>query len=132
MKHAAAMLVTMLALAGCGGEEPAHDPVHLTSPTPTPTPGEATTPAPAATGDEAEVEIEDFTFQPGELTVAPGTTVVWKQRDDAPHTVTADDESFDSGTMQDRDEFTLTFDEPGTYPYHCHVHPSMTGTVTVA
>ena len=79
-----------------------------------------------------EVAIENFAYVPPSLTVASGTTVIWTNADDAPHTVTADDgESFESGILDERGVFELTVPPPGTYGYHCAVHPFMTGTLTV-
>ncbi len=45
--------------------------------------------------------------------------------------MTADDDSFDSGTLSDGDSFDFTFEESGDIAYHCEIHPSMTGTITV-
>jgi len=63
--------------------------------------------------------------------VARGSSVRWTNRDDAPHTVTADDGSFASGTLAQNATFTRAFPTVGTFAYHCAVHPSMTGTVIV-
>jgi plastocyanin len=51
--------------------------------------------------------------------------------DSPDHTVTADDDSFDSGTLSNGDTFEQTFDEAGEFAYHCEIHSSMTGTITV-
>jgi plastocyanin len=86
-------------------------------------------------GDEAAageaIEIVDFAFSPAELTVPVGTTVTWTNQDSAPHTVTADDGSFDSGRLNQGDSFSFTFETPGTYTYVCAFHPNMTATITV-
>ena len=68
---------------------------------------------------------------PTTLTVAVGDTVTWASVDSPDHTVTADDDSFDSGTLSNGDTFDHTFDEAGEYAYHCEIHSSMTGTITV-
>jgi plastocyanin len=47
------------------------------------------------------------------------------------HTATSDDEVFDSGNLSEGDEFSFTFDEAGTFPYFCQVHPTMRGTIIV-
>jgi glucose/arabinose dehydrogenase len=57
--------------------------------------------------------------------------VVWINDDSAPHTITADDGSFDSGSIGKNSEFKHTFHQPGSYSYHCAIHPSMTGKITV-
>ena len=79
----------------------------------------------------AEVSIDNFSFGPLALTVAPGTTVTWTNRDDIPHTVVSDDKLFKSKVLDTGDKFSFTFDKPGTYPYFCSVHPKMTGKVVV-
>jgi plastocyanin len=79
------------------------------------------------------VEINDFNFQPKEITIAVGDTVTWINHDDVPHTATADGDSpaFDSKALDTDDKYSFTFIKSGTYPYHCKVHPHMTGTITV-
>jgi plastocyanin len=88
----------------------------------------ASQPARAAT-----VKIDNFTFQPKILEIAPGTTVTWQNNDDVPHTAssTASPPAFDSGALDTDDTFSFTFAAPGTYPYFCKVHPHMTGMVVV-
>ena len=67
----------------------------------------------------------------GEVSVSVGYTVTWANVDGTDHTVTADDDSFDSGTLSDGSTFEQTFDEAGEFTYHCEIHSSMTGTITV-
>ena len=77
------------------------------------------------------VSIEDFYFEPANAAVQPGDTIVWTNNGAHPHTVTADDGSFDSGTLQPGQSFSWTFQAPGMVTYHCSIHPSMTGSVSV-
>jgi LPXTG-motif cell wall-anchored protein len=77
------------------------------------------------------VTIEDFAFSPGTITVDQGESVAWTNRDGVGHTATADDGSFDTGTLNRGESGSQQFDEPGTYPYHCTPHPNMTGKVVV-
>jgi len=86
--------------------------------------------SPAAAGEQ--VTIADLKFGPDTLTVSAGATVTWTNSDTTQHTVTADDGSFDSGTLAQGQTFSHTFDTPGTYTYHCTIHPTMTATITVA
>jgi plastocyanin len=79
----------------------------------------------------AEVTIDNFSFRPQTLTVAVGTAVTWTNRDDIPHTVVSDDAVFKSKARDTNEQFSYTFDKPGTYPYHCSIHPKMTGQVVV-
>jgi plastocyanin len=85
----------------------------------------------AATSGGSSVSIADFTFTPASREVPAGTTVTWMNSDWTPHTVTADDGSFDSGRIDPGASFQWTFDTPGTYAYHCAFHPLMMGAVTV-
>ena len=79
----------------------------------------------------AEVKIDNFSFGPGTLTVAPGTTVTWTNRDDIPHTVVSTDSVFKSKVLDTDEKFSYTFTKAGTYPYFCSIHPKMTATVVV-
>jgi plastocyanin len=85
--------------------------------------------APVATD---QVHIANFGFGPGTVMVKPGTTVTWTQQDEDQHTVTADDGSFGSSPLTTGQTFTHTFTTPGTYHYHCAIHPFMHGTVVVS
>lgn len=73
------------------------------------------------------------TYSPDPVTVVIGVnnTITWVNNDTAPHTVTANDGSFDSGNMAPTATFTFTFTAPGTYQYHCVYHPWMVATVIV-
>jgi plastocyanin len=103
------MLVTVLGLAlGCGGGAG------------TSTGGGGPAAAPSAPNT---IAINNFTFKPASLTVAPGTKITVINQDQAPHTVTANDKSFDSGTIAggQRGEVTAPI-KPGNYPYICTIH----------
>ncbi|HEV7864814.1 MAG TPA: plastocyanin/azurin family copper-binding protein [Acidimicrobiia bacterium] len=77
------------------------------------------------------VVIRGLAFNPAEINSRVSEDVVWNFDDKGvAHTVTADDGSFDSGKMTDG-EFKHAFDKPGTYGYHCSIHPDMKGMVTV-
>jgi plastocyanin len=78
-----------------------------------------------------EVTIDNFSFRPQTVTVAVGTTVTWTNRDDIPHTVVSDNAVFKSKARDTDEKFSYTFDKAGTYPYHCSLHPKMTGQVVV-
>lgn len=84
-------------------------------------------------------------YRPATISVKPGTTVTWSQKDAGVHTVTSGaveqgtggvtehpDGKFDSGPIATGGTFTFTFDQPGTYSYFCHIHPAtMRGEVRV-
>ena len=77
------------------------------------------------------VSIVNFAFDPASLTVAVGTSVTWENTDTAPHTATADDGSFDTGGIGQNERGSVTFDQAGTFAYHCDFHPNMQATITV-
>jgi plastocyanin len=81
--------------------------------------------AEAATADT--VEMSDIKFKPATITVAQGTELVFDNKDAAPHTVTADDGSIDSGIIDPGKAFRLKVSEP--FEYHCEVHPAMKAAV---
>jgi plastocyanin len=83
-----------------------------------------------AYADDTSVSIDNFTFQPAELTVKVGTTVTWKNHDDIPHAVVSAGK-FRSKTLDTDDSFSFTFTAAGEYKYFCSLHPHMTGTIKV-
>jgi plastocyanin len=88
-------------------------------------------PAYAASAATLQVAITKFAFDPKEITVAPGTKVVWTNRDDTPHSVAANDKSFASKGLDTDDAYEHTFTSEGDFGYICTVHPFMTGVVHV-
>ena len=78
-----------------------------------------------------DVNIAKFAYGPKEITVAPGTTIIWTNHDEAPHTVTSNDKSFASKGLDTDDKFEHTFASEGDFSYICTVHPFMTGVVHV-
>jgi len=88
--------------------------------------------APSGEAAKAEkVEIVEFSYEPDPVVVQVGGKVTWQNQDAAPHTATADDGSFDTGTIENGKLGSATFKEPGTFTYHCEIHPTMHGTVEV-
>jgi plastocyanin len=82
---------------------------------------------------ENTVNIKSYSFQPATLSVPAGTTVTWHNQDSVQHTVTSDVQGlFDSGVIAPGKKFTYTFPAPGSYSYHCSIHPGMKGTIVVA
>jgi plastocyanin len=78
------------------------------------------------------VTIMSFAFTPSSLSVQTGTRVTFTNRDAATHTVTANGGLFNSGDLTPGQRFSFTFMGRGSFAYHCRIHPSMTGTITVA
>lgn len=77
------------------------------------------------------VSIANFAFSASSVTVASGTTIKWTNNDAVTHTVTADDNSFNSGNIAPGGTFSHTFSGAGTYAYHCSIHTTMKGKVVV-
>jgi len=80
--------------------------------------------------EDVAVKIGNFSFGPQELRVKAGTTVVWTNEDDMPHTVVSPN-NFRSKVLDTEGAYSFTFTTPGTYKYFCSLHPHMTGTVVV-
>jgi plastocyanin len=117
--------------ATLGGPSPATPRVATGGPSPAaPTTGPAAgarTPTAALT----RVSIRNFAFSPATLSVRAGTTVVWTNEDSVTHTVTATDNSFNSGNLTPGQTYSRTFTTQGIFPYVCQIHTFMTGAVTV-
>jgi plastocyanin len=141
-----ASLLALLAFAACGDDdddETAGDAAVVTeTETETETQdagggpyGGAATEQPPKPGGEARraqtVEMVDFAFAPAKITIQAGGKVTWKNQGQAPHTATANDESFDTGTVEAGKLKGESFKQAGTYRYICTIHPQMKGTVEV-
>jgi plastocyanin len=77
------------------------------------------------------VAIQNMAFNPTTLTVPVGTTVTWKNFDSTTHHIVSDTGVFQSSDLSNGQTFNFTFTKAGNYPYHCSIHPSMTGTIVV-
>ncbi len=119
------ILALVLTLAACA---PKSTPTPISTMPPVQPPEET---APGASTETVEVKIQGFSFDPAELTIAAGTTVKWTNMDSAKHTITSDDGSWSSANLGQGGTFEFTFDQPGTYTYHCNVHPTMAATIIV-
>ncbi len=86
---------------------------------------------PQVTPGPNEVIIQNSAYDPGTITVTTGTTVTWTNKDAITHTVTSNTGLFDSGNISPNGTYPHTFTAAGSYPYHCTIHPYMTGTVIV-
>jgi plastocyanin len=82
---------------------------------------------------DATITIDNFTFKPAQITVAPGTKVTWVNNDDIPHLIVdaANPPAMKSPPLDTDDRFSFTYAKAGTYPYFCGMHPQMRGTVIV-
>lgn len=95
---------------------------------PNQTPGNQTPPPKT---NEVVVQISGFKFSPADIEVSAGTKVTWVNNDPIRHTVTFDSGEFDTGSFPHGDNRSYTFTKTGNYTYHCAIHASMTGSVTV-
>jgi len=120
------LLVALLAFTGCTGTKSI--PAQQTT--------VVETTNPPSTGDSGgktyNIDISNFAFSPATLNIKKGDTVIWTNSDTVPHTIAGD-----SGTELESDQlskgqtYTHTFNTAGTFNYHCSIHKSMTGTITV-
>ena len=85
----------------------------------------------AALAADHAVAISGFAFSPKTITVTVGDTVTWTNSDPTAHTATADDGSFDTGTLGNGATGSATFATAGTFAYHCKIHPNMKATIEV-
>ena len=120
------LAATVLAVGGCSSGSVATAPT-TSGPS---APGSASSAAPASPAAPAGFTIQGYKFPA--LTATAGQKITIADGDDEPHTVTADDGSFDSGSFDKAAPGTLLAPKtPGVYPVHCTIHPSMHGTLTV-
>ena len=118
-----ALALMGLLLAACGGDDDG-------GAVQTPSTTAASSGSSGGGGATVGVTIKNFAFTV--VSVKAGSTVTVKNDDGTTHTVTADDKSFDAGEIPGGATKTFTApDKPGDYKFHCHIHPSMTGTLTV-
>ena len=132
-----------LLLAACGGSSPTTAPTTAATTPSATTPAAATT-APAATAaaklcedvtqagavTEVEAGVADFTWGP--VAAKVGQVITWKNSDTAPHGVQTDDSGCKmNGSIAANQTRSLVFNEAGSFPFFCFVHPNMTGTITI-
>jgi plastocyanin len=103
-------------------------PITQTPETPVASPGPIVAPTPPT---PVGVEISNFAFSPSQITVKVGTKVTWTNSDSAAHTVTSDTGVFGSKTLNTGSSYSFVFNAPGTYSYHCAIHPSMKAIIVV-
>ena len=137
------IVVIVLAVAACSNAAspttpPAAAPSTEAAPSTGAAPSSGTAPstaaslaAPSAASSSNAVSIKDTAFNPTAITVKAGDKVTWTNNDGFAHTVTLDDNSVDSGNLAAGATFDNTFATAGTFAYHCKIHSSMHGTVTV-
>lgn len=79
-----------------------------------------------------QAAIKDFEFDPATVTAKVGDIITWTNNGPTSHTVTVDNQSgCDTGTIAAGSTSSLTFTAAGSYPFHCSIHSSMKGTITI-
>jgi plastocyanin len=80
-----------------------------------------------------EITIKDFSFSPDPLQAKVGDTITVKNDDGTTHTLTADDDSVDTGNIDGGESASVQLDEAGTLEYHCEFHETtMKGSIEVS
>lgn len=101
----------------------------------TDTPAKVENPVTNSTVDQASnqnIEIKGFAFTPTNITIKVGTKVTWTNNDSVPHTVTSDNSNIlNSATLPAGGTYSFTFNDLGTFPYHCSIHPMMKAQIVV-
>lgn len=127
---ATVLLLSSALVTGCGDSAGS-----TTTAAPGTTAGPATTVAPGSTAPGGprtiQVIMTNRSYDPKDVTINVGDTVMWVNEDAPRHDVVADNGEFKSELFDEGGTFSFTFDTPGTYPYHCSIHPGMEGTVIV-
>ena len=136
---------TLFLVAACGGGSAA-------TTAPSAAPASAASQAPASAGESPSaaagggapcavaqsagsvaVKIANFAFDPNAVTAKVGDTITWTNSDSAGHTATVDgQDACTTQTLATGASGSITFSQAGTYPFHCKIHPNMTGTITVS
>lgn len=102
------------------------------APTSSPTTTEGTSPIMTSpVSGQANITINNFAFTPQTLMITKGTKVTWKNDQNVDHQVMSDTGVFKSNPIPSGSTFDFTFNNAGTFPYHCNIHPTMTGTIIV-
>lgn len=78
-----------------------------------------------------KIDIANFAFNKSSITIKKGDTVIWTNKDSVSHTVSGDNGGPNSAFLNQNQTYSFTFDNTGSFSYHCKPHPSMTGTVIV-
>lgn len=123
-------LAATLGLAACSGAGATVAPTATVAPAPSTAAAGACAPS-TATGTVA-VTIEGFAFQPSTVTAKVGDVIAFTNRDSASHTATLDDDPCTTEGLGKDATGALVFSEPGSFPFHCRIHPDMTGTFEIS
>ena len=144
MKTLTLLIIAIVFLAGCINQTQNNNPDNTVPPSTTPSTNPSSTPSTTpenvtqpenipnvSVPKTYDVAIRNFVFSLTITTINVGDSVRWTNYDVNDHTATADDGSFDTGTLNKGESKTIVFDTIGTYAYHCTFHPWMTGKIVV-
>lgn len=82
--------------------------------------------------DTPIIEIKDFSFNPSELSIKVGESIIWTNLDSAPHTITSiSGDEIKSNSLNKGETYLHEFNQAGTFEYYCSLHPSMKGKIIV-
>jgi plastocyanin len=98
---------------------------------PLPQPNPQPEPQPISQPQTYNVNISNYSFNPEKMTINAGDTVVWTNNDSVVHPIVSGSSELQSGQLAQGKTYSHTFSTPGTYNYHCSIHLTMTGTITV-
>ncbi len=107
--------IGLFVIAGCGSSSKSTNPP----------------PPPTHSAHFHDVSIANFAYSPATLTIAVGDTVLWTNNQNVQHTVTSDTGTELSGDLAAGATYQHIFGTANVYPYHCAIHPTMHGSVTV-
>jgi len=133
---AISVVVAMLALGACSSDD--NEPktsttASSTTATSSGATGTSASPATSAAAGEQTIAIQAFKFNPTPLSTKQGKVTVVILDDGVPHSLTADDKSFDTGVFKkETGPKTITLSKTGTFNYHCEVHSFMKGVIEVS
>ena len=123
-----ALVLVVVSIVSCQSQTPEPAPPFVPDEGTPLAPGEPEEPA---TPPQIEVIIQGSTFIPDTQNIPAGALVLWYNDDSIDHTITARDNSFDSGMISPNETFEYTFEQPVEVEYYCKIHPSMVGKITV-
>jgi Copper binding proteins, plastocyanin/azurin family len=122
---------------------PSAEPSPSPTPEPTPEPSPTPTPHPSPPPPTQPTPIPDLiinivgvagsmSYSPSSAGAQVGQKVIWRNQDSQAHTATADGGAFSTGLISPGGQASVTMTSAGSFPYHCQVHPTMTGNLSVS
>lgn len=98
---------------------------------PQPTPAVTQPPPSSPVVSAGSISIQNFSFNPATINIKVGGSITWTNNDSVPHQIAADDNNFSSNPLSNGETYQYTFTQAGVFNYHCAIHPSMKGQITV-